>query len=55
MSLANDHGGNGSRTKDAPKTVARLDLANQNSEIPVTTLFIPKSDDLYRIQDIWLA
>jgi len=46
-SLANDD--DGSLDKDAPKTVARLDLANQNSEIPVTTLFTPKMDGLYRI------
>lgn len=46
-SLANDD--DGSRDKDAPKTVARLDLANQSSEIPVTTLFTPEKDGLYRI------
>ncbi len=45
--LADD--GDGSRAKDAPTTVARLDLPNQNSEIPVTTIFTPREDGLYRI------
>jgi len=53
-SLANDHDDNGFRAKDTPATVACLDLANQNSQIPVTNLFTPKVDGLYRFQDIRL-